>query len=301
MAPAVVCDPRPPQVAAPAPTILVHRCFANGEAKPASCRCRERISFYESVSLIADKKARWLGNNQRSIVIIQSKASVKERDTRRKEGLKFQNSFLPVERKIVDGFRKWLKRMVAVEKLPRLVLDWNDSLLKTMLRDPEIAIKQCPAFLVRALDENTTDPPKIYSRLIKFSTKWWDDVAAFHGLSEENGIYIKDAAQGCGRIGYGNDTNAIDAIRAGCNVNPKATGDAERSTIGMSADLERSGQRKGTAANYRPAAIVDENGEATGEFDYGTGADPLAYLRDSQDAEDCGDSAGDDNPEEELQ
>lgn len=300
-APAAISDPRPPQVAPDPATILVHRCFATGESKPASCRCKERTTFYDAVLLVTDKKASWLGNNQRSIVIRQSKTSVTERELLRKEGLKFQNSFLPVEAKILDGFRRWLKRMVRGKNLPDLVLTWNDSLLKSMLRDPEIAIAQCPAFIARNIDErDLIDPPKAYTKLIKWSTKWWDDVAGFHGLSAENGIYLKDAAQGCGELGFGHDTADIDQIRAHCIVNPAATSDAERTTIGMSTDLQQSGHRKGTAANYRANEILDENGEGTGQFDFSTGADPLAYLYEDDSAEDSCESLSDGNPEQEL-
>jgi hypothetical protein len=303
MAPAIVRDPRPAQVARPRPTILVHRCFATGKTKPASCRCKEHITFAKALLLIADEKAHWLGNNQRSIAIRQSKAAVAERNTLRKEGLKFKNSFLPIEAKILDGFRKWLKRMVRGENLPNVVLTWNDSLLKTVLRNPNLAVEQCPAFMVRKSYEDPKKTPELFNKLMKWSAKWWEDVLAFNGLSEEAGLYIKNAEQGCGKLTYNNfTTDDIDAIRGHCFVNPAPSQDPTQPNHGMSHDLEQKGQKKCTPAGYRANEILDENGEGTGKWDFSTGNDP--DLNDDENAEgyyNFLETQADENPEEELQ
>ncbi len=303
MAPAAISDPRPAQVAPAPATILVHRCFANGESKPASCRCKERTTFYEAALLVADKKARWLGNNQRSIVIRQSKATVAEHEPLRKEGLKFHNSFLPIEARIFEDFKKWLNRMVRGENLPPVVLSWSDSFLKTVLRNPDIAAEQCPAFMVRKPHEDPKKTPQLFNKLLGFSAKWWEDVLAFNGLSEEAGIYTKDAEQGRGELVYDRyTTNDIDTIRGHCFVNPAISQDPTQPNHGMSHDLEEKGQRQISAANHRASEVLDENGEGTGKFDFSTGNNP--DLSDDENAEgyyDFLEAGSDENPEEELQ
>jgi hypothetical protein len=303
MAPAVISDPRPAQVAPGPATILVHRCYATGESKPASCRCKERITFYDAALLVADKKAQWLGNNQRSIVIRQSKAAVAEHEPLRKEGLKFQNSFLPVEAQIFDDFKKWLDRMARGENLPPVVLTWSDSFLKTILRNPDIAAEECPAFMVRKPHEDPKKTPQLFNKLMGFSAKWWEDVLAFNGLSEDAGLFITDAEQGRGEIVYKPfTTNDIDAIRGHCFVNPAISQDPAQPNHGMSHDLEQKGQRKASAANHRANEVLDESGEGTNQWDFSTGNNP--DLGDDENEEgyyDFLETRADENPEEELQ
>jgi hypothetical protein len=282
----VVMDARPAQTAADPRTILVHRCFAQiaGATKSASCVCRERITFSEALILITEKKADWLlvknpkATNlvafQRAIVIRQSKTAVKKYKARRAEGLTFQKSFLPIESTILKEFRKFLCTQAHEGNLPDSVLDWNDELLKSVLRDPEVMIAQVPEFLVKGESENPKLAPKLFKKLVEWSAKWWDDVQSLYGLDDETtGTYAANGqAGGSSPLEYVEDLDSVSAnTRA---FDSGSDDDSIRSVVDSAFDCETTGQRKVVAANHRAQAVLDANGEPTGEWDFSTGSNP---------------------------